>query len=809
MSSILGYNDSLWAVRNSATMVFAAAMLRVVDADKNATGSVGLAGGNAITAAELFRSYPTLSRFLLSVMVEGVDDMLSASGRSSLNAASRFIHPPLYPVLLLLSRLQPVVVSREDASDLTDPFVPVVLQCLEHRHHKVRTVAARALANLSSGESYRPSFSETLLEECKGMLSVAAHKQHDGWNMAHGALLGIHHLLLRASDPGMAIQNNDQLRIELYRCVEIRGDKFWFPPSCVFIVLEILNNAAAKGDTEINFKDEAAKTNLKVVSELSAKSYSTVDFSRIGEARAAAIAARGVGEHCFTKVWDPTENTERHVALNELSFLFENDIIDIRLEAAKAFKKGICEEIDLLLTRKGLSRETKEEIILRVTRTLQKALLSELNRPENTFDADLYVIGTHPPTVRRLSRCLLECCHALRTLNYTLETDVEVCETLLTSHVWEIALKMMRFEDGSSVTVLDIDSQLSGNAVELMAFAVHATFTSSGNVTVDAGLSSNMRLFVHLLKRCNNEQASWKLRHSVVVAIETSQILLSGGFDDWVKSAQLDLCNEVLVLLQDSDPDVRFVAGRAIMQMASSEFVSGSSSHAVSSQLALERGYDVVQERFSLGEMNSRLLASLVASCRGVDESLGCFEDEMWSSEGPDSSHGLMNLGTGRKIFEEEVANSFGEILLANQLRVATLVKTSSVHLGIDDGAQREVLELCSSVLRRLRAHELSCKENNRASDFAHEPTRSNALFPFIHSLIIGSVAVIYLGSDGCNNMREQARIITELLKSESSAVHPRIAQALQVLASARFNDTKTQENLLKCFFLVPGCYLS
>ena len=36
ISALLGYDDEDWAVRNSSTMVFASAMLRVVDADKNA-----------------------------------------------------------------------------------------------------------------------------------------------------------------------------------------------------------------------------------------------------------------------------------------------------------------------------------------------------------------------------------------------------------------------------------------------------------------------------------------------------------------------------------------------------------------------------------------------------------------------------------------------------------------------------------------------------------------------------------------------------------------------------------------------------
>lgn len=36
IASLIGYTDSSWAIRNSATMCFAAAMIRVVDADKNA-----------------------------------------------------------------------------------------------------------------------------------------------------------------------------------------------------------------------------------------------------------------------------------------------------------------------------------------------------------------------------------------------------------------------------------------------------------------------------------------------------------------------------------------------------------------------------------------------------------------------------------------------------------------------------------------------------------------------------------------------------------------------------------------------------
>jgi hypothetical protein len=78
ISAIMGYLDPAWTIRNSSTMVFAAAMLRVVDADKNAA-NVGKTSKNAISVTELFRSYPALSSFLRSVLEctnRGVEQLL-------------------------------------------------------------------------------------------------------------------------------------------------------------------------------------------------------------------------------------------------------------------------------------------------------------------------------------------------------------------------------------------------------------------------------------------------------------------------------------------------------------------------------------------------------------------------------------------------------------------------------------------------------------------------------------------------------------------------------------------------------------
>ena len=805
ISSLIAYNDSKWAVRNSATMVFASAMLRVVDADKNASSS----GENAITATELFRTYPMLPKFLLHMMSKGVEDMEhedSSSSKASMASSSRFLHPSLYPILLLLARLQPVAVSGENAVDVTEAFIPTVLLCIKHRNHKVRLVAARALANISSDETCRQSFVEALIKKCEDMLLISEQNQQD-WNTTHGALLGIHHLLRKMLDPGLLLHRSDELRARLYRFVESAGDSFWCPPPCASIVLETLNNAAAqssKGGT--CFKEEVVQTSLMVVSKLNQFGQISPLAGRIGEARLGAVASRAFCDCGREQVWDPAMDFEkRELLLNSLSCLLENDMVDVRLEATKAFKKSICSEIDRLLAIIDVPNDAKRDTILRIALLLQTALMAELNRTESaSSSAVVCIAGIHPPTVRRLSRCFLECCHALRALDFDLETNVETSEVLSARNMWEIAVKMMGLEEesGQSISLMDTDKPLNGNALELMAFAVHA-WASSGNGPENGFIVTELRLFVQLLSHLNDVHASWRLRHSIVVAIETSRVLLFDTANDAVKASQLDLFSELLALLQDSDPDVRFVAGRAIMRTGCRENLCIKQS--LSSQLLLERGYMVITERFIAGEMNARLLQSLVVSCRGIIDSLDSLEYEMSQSENAGSPRQLMNLGTDRKIFEDEVANPFEEVLLANQLRVVTAVKAFP-PFPLEDTGQRELLELCSKVLGRLFARELANDNKNQAPDIAHELTRCSSIFPFIHSLLIGSTAAVYLGAEDSYDVRGDARSIISLRGAErESAVHPCVFQALGALATANPSDQNTQQDLLHCCFLLAA----
>ncbi len=772
VASLIGYEDSRWTIRNSATMVFAAAMLRVVDADKNASSS----SGNAITATELFRRYPMLLEFLLRLMEKGVEDMRLENNRIELS------YPSLYPVLLLLSRLQPVAISGEAAVDLTEPFIPSILKCLMHRQHKIRLVAAFSLHNLLPNDCGRLAFADELLAKCEDMLRNPKRQQIE-WNSVHGALLGIQQLLSNMSNSGTLLSRQDELRARLYRLFESDIGTFRCPPPCASIALEILTNAAIlKGKSALNLKRDVGRACIKVLAELQRSNSNHIGIARLG-----AIASRGYCECCLEEIWDPTmDSSKREPMLKSLSFLLENDIIDVRLNATKVIKKSICLNIHRLLSRSDVTSDSQRDTICDIAGTLLKALMIELNRNALLLSDNAYNLGMHPPTVRRLSRCLIECLHALWALDFSFEDDGKISATC----IWEMSLNMLGLDKESNeiFSRLITDNLLNGNAVELMAFSIQA-WASTNTLT-----NTSLRIFVEILTLISEEQASWRLRHSVAVATETSQVLqLSRMTNDFILASQQNLIGRLLVFLEDSDPDVRFVAGRAIMQAGAKEMSSFKPS---TSQLVTEQGYELVSNRFSSSETSSMLLQSILESCRGVADVLDRFAHEIAQSNGNQTD--LMNLGTERKIFEDEVSNSFEEVLLANHLRAVAIVKSEAPILP-EDGSSKELLDICTKVVNWMFVRE-------RTNDIAQDVTWSSITFPYFHSLLVGSTAAIIVGASDLFDLQGEARrLLSLLIEKQEKFVHASVLQALEVLASARPEDEQTKQSLVECCFLIPS----
>lgn len=110
---------------------------------------------NKLTGREFFTRYPQLHPYLLQELSAAVDQLLAsdASVREQLSTTrlileERYanayflkgagIHPGLYPILTLLSRLHPSVMDGSDTVTPMASFVPLVRSCAVSSIYKVK-----------------------------------------------------------------------------------------------------------------------------------------------------------------------------------------------------------------------------------------------------------------------------------------------------------------------------------------------------------------------------------------------------------------------------------------------------------------------------------------------------------------------------------------------------------------------------------------------------------------------------------------------------------------------------------------------
>jgi hypothetical protein len=96
---------------------------------------------NTLTGREFFVRYPDLHPYLLKELKIAVDQLLN-------NATAASVHPGLYPILTLLSRMKPSVEEDDEKETILTPFIPLVMPCATSTIYKTREMAARALVPL-------------------------------------------------------------------------------------------------------------------------------------------------------------------------------------------------------------------------------------------------------------------------------------------------------------------------------------------------------------------------------------------------------------------------------------------------------------------------------------------------------------------------------------------------------------------------------------------------------------------------------------------------------------------------------------
>jgi hypothetical protein len=191
--SVTGFKSSRWAVRNSSMMVFAAVVQRALDNEKNDSG-----GARAATTLEFFSRFPGLFPFLLSELaaVTGYEvefksswphavrrtasspPVSTGSGRVAKGSHQGGLHPSLYPILLLLSKLRaamtgalPLTPKQEQVAETKGLceanvalFIPLIESCRGEEVQQVRFMAARALTALIPLQSVPQKASSVVAE---------------------------------------------------------------------------------------------------------------------------------------------------------------------------------------------------------------------------------------------------------------------------------------------------------------------------------------------------------------------------------------------------------------------------------------------------------------------------------------------------------------------------------------------------------------------------------------------------------------------------------------------------------------------
>ncbi|KAG9451271.1 hypothetical protein H6P81_011236 [Aristolochia fimbriata] len=148
--SIRSFSAPYWEVRNSACLAYTALVRRMIgflNVHKRESAR------RALTGLEFFHRYPALHPFMfkeLKIATEFLGDEYFHHLEFNI---PKVVHPSLCPILILLSRLKPALISGE-TEDSLDPFllVPFIRKCATQSNLRVRVLASRSLTGLVSNE---------------------------------------------------------------------------------------------------------------------------------------------------------------------------------------------------------------------------------------------------------------------------------------------------------------------------------------------------------------------------------------------------------------------------------------------------------------------------------------------------------------------------------------------------------------------------------------------------------------------------------------------------------------------------------
>ncbi|KAM4693409.1 tRNA (32-2'-O)-methyltransferase regulator THADA [Discoglossus pictus] len=209
-AAILGFTSPVWAVRNSSTLLFSTLITRIFGVKR---GKDERSKKNRMTGREFFSRFPSLYPFLLSHLEIVAKTVDSDSGESKL-------HPSLFLLLLILSKLYPSPMDGTFSALSMGPFIPFIMRCGHSPVYRSREMAARALVPFLMVDDI-PHTAMSLLKSLPESTSPDAKQNH-----IHGTLLQVFYLL-QCFFEAKHTANSDRIQQEMSDLIINLKAKVW------------------------------------------------------------------------------------------------------------------------------------------------------------------------------------------------------------------------------------------------------------------------------------------------------------------------------------------------------------------------------------------------------------------------------------------------------------------------------------------------------------------------------------------------------------------------------------------------------
>lgn len=170
-------------IQNAATLAFSSLLTKICGYMHTVTRKrlFTADGRHEVKVQDFFGKFPTLLSYLSGELIKATKLSMRSSQKVALD-----VHPSLYPILALLSRLKPSLqrdLSGDVKDDRIDDFIAPVLCCASGKYLAIRTAAARSFVPLLPSDSVslyiRKIFNYELVDD----------QARTRRNAQHGALL--------------------------------------------------------------------------------------------------------------------------------------------------------------------------------------------------------------------------------------------------------------------------------------------------------------------------------------------------------------------------------------------------------------------------------------------------------------------------------------------------------------------------------------------------------------------------------------------------------------------------------------------